>query len=640
MPVELTAVSLVCTAWVLTATTLIGIGSLILGVLEPTNTFASDALNGNIPILQAPNNGMWPDTRPGLLFRFFAGFCTVSLILQIMHLFLPVKPWLTFVFILAGVIGIIRHHREILSELSLIRKLSPLCTGLILCLAVWHLNRSIGPAINDDTGLYHIPLVRWITRFPVMHGLGTLFPPFGINNSSFLYDALFETGPLVFYGHHAAGGILLAVGLYRGIVAMSRLKSCDAIWPLREGYWTVAFFCLFPELFSGHMNGYSTDLPILMLGLCLGEILLSMSVDQSIAARRLPLLALFAAAGITIKLLFTVMGGAILLSGLILYLIQAKRVRLPRKQMRTTILLSAICTGLLIIPWMTRGIIQTGYWAFPLEFSAVNVPWKAPEITAKALRFEVNAFNFFPTRHIEYFHNEIKNTFLTALQDWLSYNIKDFWTYIHVFLPALIGLGILILLLKKRRNSTPDQSEENQSGIILYLLAVLPWLISIAVWIKEVPRERYAGSSFFVPAILAILLANHHHLPVIRNIKGKYFLSLAILLSLISVSAYSMKHPQRAWPVIFSQNTFNGFAPTPQRRFRAYQTRWGDWFLAPDENPRVWNTPFPSTPWLNKNWRLIRHGDLSSGFIEDTSPTPPDQEKLNQKPPYPLYPLK
>src|SRR5207249_2192398 len=60
-----------------------------------------------------------------------------------------------------------------------------------------------------DSGLYHYTVIRWANEHPVVPGVGNLSSTYAINNVSFLYNAMLNTGPWTDRGEHIANGLLL-----------------------------------------------------------------------------------------------------------------------------------------------------------------------------------------------------------------------------------------------------------------------------------------------------------------------------------------------------------------------------------------------------------------------------------------------
>ena len=56
---------------------------------------------------------------------------------------------------------------------------------------------------------YHVQAVKWAKAYPVVPGIANLHGPLAFNNSSFLYDAMVDSGWWEGRGYHVANAVLL-----------------------------------------------------------------------------------------------------------------------------------------------------------------------------------------------------------------------------------------------------------------------------------------------------------------------------------------------------------------------------------------------------------------------------------------------
>jgi hypothetical protein len=59
--------------------------------------------------------------------------------------------------------------------------------------ALWIANRSMdSPNTYYDTGMYHYPVVKWLTSYAIVPGLANLNGPLAFNNAHLLYAAMLD----------------------------------------------------------------------------------------------------------------------------------------------------------------------------------------------------------------------------------------------------------------------------------------------------------------------------------------------------------------------------------------------------------------------------------------------------------------
>src|SRR5262249_19443344 len=252
--------------------------------------------------------------------------------------------------------------------------------AISVLLSVWLANRALSAPGSRDSAVYHIPAIEWFTAYPVVPGLGNLQGPLAFNNSSLLYAALLDVGPWRHRSEHVANGLLLAALMTQSIFAAARLLR-DRAWTSTDAFLAVQVIpCLYlatdPTIFS--VASPTTDCVAIIVTLVSIAWLLSLisrGGEAGTASRALSA-ALLVAAAVTIKL------GTIAFSavGWLFLGVWWKRHRDAEQIGRTR--RAALAAGLVAMvmaaTWMARGIVLSGYPAFPLRLGAVDVDWRIP----------------------------------------------------------------------------------------------------------------------------------------------------------------------------------------------------------------------------------------------------------------------
>ena len=150
----------------------------------------------------------WP--RLDLAGRLWVGVSGLLFILQVIHLFLPVSAPVAVMLVVIGIMSLVGFQGYRMPELRFVRR--PLAILLLVGLG-WISLRTLGPVLNFDSGMYHLQLIEWAQRFPIVPGLANLHDSFGFNNSNFLLAAAIDRFPFPGQGPHIVNGVLfMAIG--------------------------------------------------------------------------------------------------------------------------------------------------------------------------------------------------------------------------------------------------------------------------------------------------------------------------------------------------------------------------------------------------------------------------------------------
>ncbi len=468
-------------------------------------------------------------------------------------------------------------------------------------LVVWLSNRALGGPRNGDSGLYHIPTVRWLTEYPIVPGLGNLHGRLAFNQSYFLYVALLDVGPFTHRPAHLANGLLLAVLFARVLLGLSRLLR------VRQPCRPVDLFyalCLPPAMilaFNINLTSPSPDFPVFVLGLVLSGQLIAL-LGESFARMNVRLweIMLLAAGGTTVKLSFAPLGVAVALLAAAAWLRRAwPSPHRAWQVMAIAVFLAA--SG--IVPWMVRGIILSGYPAYPSTFGGAPVEWRVPP---EAVIAEADFINPWKAVRAPWWRASLD---LRWLGTWLR---SLGWIERGVLLPLAIAAGAWLWgavgagwrLL--RAGDTRGGRKRISTAILL------PPLAAIGACFIMAPRPRFAGAAFWLLAIESAGLAFGRALCAAR--RGVRFAAGVACLSLAGLPFFE---GQPAWLPL------RDFGGLPLPRVRPVQLDSGLVVQFAGETMSCWNAPLPCTPYANQALRLRRPGDLASGFVVDASAAGP-----------------
>jgi hypothetical protein len=520
-----------------------------------------------------------------LLYSFWVGWASAVFILQLWHIQFPVDWRALALLSMIGIIGLLWNGPSLwnLFGKNLLKKW-PLFL-LLLVVSFWLANRAIGSARLYDTGLYHLPAVNWIKAFPLVPGLGNLHGRLAFNSSYFLYSALLESGPWAIRSWHLSGGLLLLV-LFAQIL-LSATRGARKNEKTHHLFMIIMFTPVLIKAFGQHVSSLSPDLPVFILGILVSWKLLELLEKPKGAPKRkeysLLTAILLAALGITIKLSFLFFGlFAAMAAATALF--SSKGV--PSKKIFVWIVVPLM---VILICWMARGVILSGYPLYPSTVGSFPVEWRLPKHAAMEEAKWVRSWARKPNAH----WNQVLGNW-DWLKPWASRMTKDY----EVMIPsAMILMGFLFFLF----TSPLKWKTRNRQG--RKWLLVLPPIASLIYWFFTAPDIRYVGASFWVLGAGLLTLGVSAYLR--RKIIWIGSLSLALLCSGIILERTHLRDDM----------FFNQIYPLPHVELERFETRSGLTLLVPQEGDQCWNGPLLCTPFPKADLRLRGKADLSKGFV-------------------------
>lgn len=549
------------------------------------------------------------NTAEKLFYSFLTGWVGAIAVLQIWNLFFPVNSVAFWVFLGLSVIGWIFGSQKLINKKIPVSKL--VFFGLIgILITALMANQSTFGEVSYDHGLYHRPMINWLESYPLVKGLGNLHHRFAFNNSSFLLAAMLDSGPasgLIFYSFIPT---LYTVLLMRLLLGVYRVFS--EAWQVKE-----VFYALISPIALWQFSrvdlasiGFPADPVIYILQIAaIGEFLgifLRKELDL-FNRRRILLLALVLAVGITIKLSFAVFGGMLIL--LIFWSIWSQLFGengVKRKLTFEIIGLIVVVVGV----WLFRGVVLSGYPLFPSKVLGVAVKWQVPQ------------------GYIESVPESIRNwaqhggdlAANVPLKQWFPY-----WTQ-HQNFEMLIAVGLFtVLTIIYLVGINYFGKARQQKEILLVMLAVV---VSIAVWFIQAPSERFAASLIWVlPVLPMVLLLNKlKDLPWLQNHAFVALLGLALLTfwfkpeykNYVSLGETLLKPPLEA--------TLNiGMMKFDPNRFELTNSGLKVFIAADQNEERCYDQPLPCTRKNDFDPRLslLKIGDIGGGFWVDPTAVKP-----------------
>ena len=544
---------------------------------------------------------------------FWVGWALTLAVLQVWHLFWAVN-WLALTFIwLLGMVGLYLHHRELWEWLKREARTHRRFWVVAGVAALWFANLATGPSNIYDTGLYHVQTLKWAQSYPVVPGLGNVHGRLAYNSSYFLYAAMLDAGEWAGRAHHLAGGLLMAVLLAYSIRNLAGLFSARGTERIYRLFYALLLAPVIIEAAGGIISSYSTDLPAFVLGVVASGELLRFLLRRGQTDRqgdRLSLLFLAAVmcAGIAVKPSFAAFGITALLVALAAWLVD--RGGRARRETLTTLGWLAALSAVILIPWMARGVILSGYPFYPSVFAAFNVPWRVPRSLVIA---EANWIRSWPRAASVFWADVLSNwNWLRAWADGLPQDVLR-------ALGIAIAAGLSALFV-------PRSAEGREKRRLPTGLFLLPAVISLVFWFNGAPAPKSAMGAFWTLAAGAAALALVRLLPADSE-AGKahpaMFAAVAALFVFLS--------PLRA-PLIVAPGSDAGFHPIGSTASQSQVTAGGFVVYMPREGDRCGNAPLPCTPYYRSNLYSVVAFGSRYGFRLDDSVLYMDMHGVSVRP--------
>lgn len=534
----------------------------------------------------------------GLLTSFWLGWAFALLFLQLWHLHFSVDGRALAVLTILGAAGLLWNRQGLA---SLLKESFPgkfFFLVLLLLGAIWTADHAALLPMFYDSGLYHLQAVRWANHYPIVPGLGNLHSRLAFNISYFLYVALLEVGPWAQKSQHLANGLLLM-----GLLAQILLSGFKLFLPNAPKF---AVYHLFNLMFlpatlkmASHffVASPSPDLPVFVLGVVLSAALLKYLLvpgdDPKENGYALFFITTMAAVGITVKLNFLILGVTAALVAIAVWFIRDRSKN--TKDSRYIIAWVSIWTTLILVPWTIRGIITSGYMAFPLTIGSVKVEWRLPYEQLLKIDSWIRGWARAPGRD--------PSTVLTNwdwLGPWFLSIFKTEDSIIYLVTPLILTMVFGSFTIYYR--FTKRDRWKNQGLHWLFLLYPLAAILS---WFFTAPDVRLVGAGFWIlgAATMALAIGSFENLPcpILSPLLAP---CLALALCLIFLDK----------PLLPGRKRSGDFHTIPRAELTTFETRSGLVVYVPKDGGQSWDAPLPCTPYPEAGLHLRKAGDLGSGF--------------------------
>ena len=537
--------------------------------------------------------GLRPARADQFLVAFWIGWVVVLALGQLWHLVLPVGHAFVAIMAVVGLLGLAAHRRELLRLLRAPRRAKVVFVCACGLIALWLANRAMGPISVWDAGLYHMTAIRWAFSHPIVPGLANLHGRLGFNSSYFLMLASTGVGPWTGKAHHIGPGLLLCVFSAQALLGAFRLLRREAAG---SPHHLLGLMLLGPVMRTAYRHGAGTspDLPVFVLGAVAGvhlcKLLLAKKQDGRNALFDTFFIVAVCAAGVAVKLSFAVFGllcAAIALGKLVAVDVRSVGVARAARHLVCPVGVAVA----ILVPWMARGVVLSGYVAYPSRIGAFDVSWRLPKYRARREQVAITSWARKP--------GDKDFAKVASSWDWLKPWTKRVTGDFDVVAPLIIaalGAGAGLVTARARR----------AAGLSYVLL--LPPAAGLVYWFLTAPAPRFAGASFWFLGAGGAFVACRAWAGISHVRTGALF-ALVVTLMLVPV-ARPRRHSLYVKP-----GPEHGFHPIPVVEMETFVTDSGLELLVPPKGRRSWDAPLPCTPHPRPELRLRRTGNLRSGFV-------------------------
>jgi hypothetical protein len=514
--------------------------------------------------------------------KFLIGLVMSNSITSLISLFYPINLSVLIFFIAGCIILSYLISKELKSfcdQCYKKRKIILYAIPLILIA----FNISLYRPIHYDTGLYYLQSIKWIENYPVVPGLANLHGRFGFNPNIFTLFALISLRDIFNQEIFSINFVVLSALILYFVNKLYLLNS-------RNGFSNLTLFYAFVLYTILRLNNYlSPPTPdfltiAILLYIFVRFFDLSHQNSHSKLIHYIPII-LFSIYILTIKL------AALPIILLILFII----IKYIRELKKTFWRLFPILS-FLIIPWLIRNIILTGWLVYPFHFiDLFSFDWKVPKSDLISM---CNAVTGYARISNEHYKEAANMNFLSWFPIWwqrIELSNKIYFVCSLAF-PIIILMGQLTKKVKIPFSTT---------------IIILTSFVGVIFWLFMAPDFRF-GKSFLIIGSISPLLCLFFSWTSVNKFYinlGVFIILLASLtignIAIIKGNTYQVLHSNR---LILPQ-----FIQIPKDlNFTMYKVSDYQVFV-PNIGDQCFDHDLPCTPYYDSTL-VLRRNTIESGF--------------------------
>jgi hypothetical protein len=554
--------------------------------------------------------GTTPSARADGAIIIFVGWATSLLVLQVANFVVAVNAWLAITVFVAGIIlsipALLRSARPAsppLRETWIVLVVAAFCI-----FAVWVAARGLYAVENFDSGLYHLPTIRWITEYPVVPGLGNLHGRLAFNQSFFTYAAALNSA--WFNGHEggASNGFLILVLLLQAIQGLTQRFRLPAEKREKSPLTWCANLLVLPviaylALSSDGMSSPTPDLAAAILELSIFLIFVR-GVGEWVTDGEPPhfyatILPILAATAITVKLSTIAFAGTIILACIVYELHPSYR----NARVLGRTLLKLAPAVVIVLVWLARGIVLSGCPLYPTTVGCLGVDWMIP--TAKIVNEANWVYSWAREPGVHWRFVLADNSWIRL---WITRESHDFLGLVFPVVSAVVLTGAS---LAGRKASRARGYAMRSANYVIFI----PLIVGIAFWFITAPDPRF-GRAFFWMVSIASGLVFLDSVQALVDPRGYRIATIALF---VAINAPFLAYGVAKGGPRLARISLAGWQHVRSARLETRQTTSGLTVYVPANDQLCWDSPIPCTPYFNPDLALRVNGSIERGFV-DLSP--------------------
>jgi hypothetical protein len=461
----------------------------------------------------------------------------------------------------------------------------PIVAGFVIAV-MWLANRALAGALYYDLGLYHFGSIEYASRFAAIPGLGNLHGRLGAGNGHLLLVSFVDHGPLAKLGFHILNGLLAAFLLVDLTGRFVRYTSV----PRLSSFTTRVALLLLPVLLvsivggkGSRINNPDLDFAAFVL-VIVGMLYLVECLEFGFRATpALVAISSLSLAGTTRPLYWPL---AVLAAAVLMI---RRNQTLPRVPGSLVLLLPIV----LVLGWMARQVVLSGYPLFPLTTGGLPVDWRMPTAAVHDLNRFVTSWARSP--------GDDPNVVLASWH-WFTPWLRSHEGDLDLVGPLLLlGAGIVSALAGR---SDEDRRRRRAWRTPMHAMTVPP-LPLLVLWFFNAPDPRFATALLWLPPLGLLAWA----LPGKVELRSPAYGSLAVAL-LVSIGLVAHKGVFR--PIVSNGTGPLGTVPVPGAAVVPFITSSRLEIFRPAKGELCWRVLL-CTPKPNRALRLRGTG-VGDGF--------------------------
>jgi len=334
----------------------------------------------------------WYHSVIGLFaFLFFSGCIILNFISSWLVLFVPLTFYLSLFLTLLLVLYLVVFERKQIGKIFTGGKKIYTALSvteyfyLVIALLLFLVLGSLKP-VNNDTQIYHLQIIKWLSEYGTVPGIANLSPRFGLGSGWFNLVSFLH---IPFFKNEAYSFLNVAFVSWFFLWLFDKYKFYSEESTSYSSVLSVFYFALFLyfmldwQLFRDAANSTNYDFPVTAFTVIIISYLLEGIMTEKTEERFSYVFVLFACTAVSFKF-----------SGIFILFLAGFYI-LQKKKPIYLFSVAVICI-LILVPVLIKNYIITGYPLYPHPLSVYKPDWQLPKsLTEGIYRYILNSNRFY-----------------------------------------------------------------------------------------------------------------------------------------------------------------------------------------------------------------------------------------------------